>query len=151
MRKALGNVLAILAVGLLAGCSSPDGSSEGPPDPNRNAAPAAVPLLRFGVDEEGALTRAKVVAGLKREFAAVDANHDGVLDSDERNAVNEQRWKRDGEKASLLIDWNRDGVVDFNEFATTDLSLFEQFDANGDGILTAQEFTGKPKKVSGSP
>ena len=131
--------MAILVVGLLAGCSS-HGSSD---DPNRDVALQALPLLRFGPDETGSLTRAKVVAVLKAEFAAADSNHDGVLESDEVAAVNEQRWKRDGEKTSLLIDWNRDGVVDFKEFATTDLSLFEQFDANGDGILTAQEFTGK--------
>ena len=105
-----------------------------------------MPLLRFGVDEEGSLIRANVVAGLKREFAAADTNGDGVLDSAERNAVNDRRWKRDGEKSSLLIDWNRDGVVDFKEFATTDLSLFEQYDRNGDGVLTAQEFTGKKPK-----
>ena len=146
MRKTLRSALAILAVGLLAGCSSP----EGPLDPNRYAVPTAIPLFRFGVDEEGSLARAKVVAVLKREFAAADGNHDGVLDSDERNAVNEQRLKRDGEKASPLVDWNRDGVVDFKEFATTDLSLFEQFDVNGDGVVTAQEFTGKTRKL-GSP
>jgi uncharacterized lipoprotein len=151
MRKVPGKVLVILAVGLLAGCSSSGDSSRRSDDPNRDAAPQAMPLLRFGVDEDGSLARAKVVASLKQEFAAADTNRDGVLESDERTAVNEQRWKMDGEKASLLIDWNRDGVVDFKEFATTDLSLFEQFDANGDGILTAQEFTGKPKKAGGSP
>ncbi|MGA7674349.1 MAG: hypothetical protein WCA78_04805 [Rhizomicrobium sp.] len=151
MRRALGNVIAILVVGLLAGCSSQDGSSAGPVDPDRDAAPQAVPLLRFGVDQDGSLTRSKLMAGLKKEFDAADTNHDGVLEPDEVNAVNEQRWKKDGEKASLLIDWNRDGVVDFKEFATTDLSLFEQFDANGDGVVTAQEFTGKPKKVHDIP
>ena len=139
MQQVSGKVLAILVAGLLAGCSS-HGSSV---DPNRDAAPQALPLLRIGPDEGGLLTRAKVVAVLKREFAAADTNRDGVLDSDEVRAVNEQRWKRDGEKASLLMDWNRDGVVDFKEFATTDLSLFEQFDANSNGVLTAQEFTGK--------
>ena len=134
--------MAILVVGLLAGCSS-HGSSEGPDDPNRDAAPQAMPLLRFGPDEDGSLTRAKVVAVLKREFAAADSNHDGVLDSDEVRAVNERRWQRDGEKASPLVDWSRDGVLDFKEFAAIDLSLFDQFDANGDGVLTAREFTGK--------
>ena len=148
MRKIPRNILTILVVGLLAGCSSQHDSSEGPGDPNRDAAPQAMALLRFGVDEEGALTRAKVVAGLKREFAAADTNHDGGLTADEVAAVNERRWKRDGEKTSLLIDWNHDGIVDFKEFATTDLSLFEQFDANGDGVLTAQEFTGKTRKPS---
>ena len=143
MRTAAGNALAILVIGLLAGCSS----HRGPSDPNHDVAPQAMALLRFGVDEDGALTRAKVVAVLKSEFAAADTNHDGVLDSSEVNVVNEQRWKKDREAASLLIDWNRDGVVDFKEFATTDLSLFEQFDANGDGVLTAQEFTGKKRKL----
>ena len=143
MRKAPGKVLAILVVGLLAGCSS-HGSSD---DPNRDVATQALPLLRFGVDEHGSLTRAKVVAGLRREFAAADTNHDGVLESDEVAAVNEQRWKRDGERASLLMDWNRDSAVDFREFATTDLSLFEQFDADGDGVLTARELTGKRRKL----
>ena len=139
MQKVPGRVLAILVVGLLAGCSS-HGSSD---DPNRNAAPQALPLLRFGPDENGSLTRAKVVAGLKEEFAAADSNHDGVLESDEVAAINERRWQRDGEKASPLVDWNRDGVVDFKEFAAIDLSLFDQFDANGNGVLTVQEFTGK--------
>jgi Ca2+-binding EF-hand superfamily protein len=129
----------MLVAGLLAGCSSQSSSV----DPNRDASPQALPLLRFGPDEDGLLARAKVVAVLKAEFAAADSNHDGVLDSDEVRAVNEQRWQKDGQKASLLMDWNRDGVVDFKEFATTDLSLFEQFDANGNGVLTAQEFTGK--------
>ena len=140
MRKAPGEVMAILVVGLLAGCSSQHGSSI---DPNRNIAPQALPLLRFGPDEDGSLARAKVVAGLKKEFADADSNHDGVLDSDEVRAVNERRWQRDGEKASPLGDWSRDGVVDFKEFAAIDLSLFDQFDANGDGVLTAKEFTGK--------
>lgn len=150
MRTAPRNVLAILVVGLLTGCASHHASSEGPGDLDRDVAMEAVPLLRFGVDQDGSLTRAKLIAGLKREFAEADTNHDGVLEADEVNAVNQRRWKKDGEKASLLIDWNRDGVVDFNEFATTDLSLFEQFDANGDGVLTAQEFTGK-KRTVGSP
>jgi Ca2+-binding EF-hand superfamily protein len=149
MRQTPGNALAILVVGLLAGCSSHHASSEGPLRPG-DVAPQAVALLRFGVDEDGSLTRAKVVAVLKKEFAAADTNHDGVLEPDEVNAVNDRRWKKDGEKASLLIDWNRDGVVDFKEFATTDLSLFEQFDANGDGVVTAQEFTGKKRNI-GSP
>ena len=148
MRKAPGNVLAILVVGLLAGCSSQQSPSEGPRDQNRDVAPQALPLLRFGVEKNGSLSRTKVVAGLKKEFAAADQNHDGVLDRDEVDAVNEKRWKDDGENASILIDWNRDGTVDFTEFATTDLSLFEQYDSNGDGVLSAQEFTGKRKPKS---
>jgi hypothetical protein len=105
-----------------------------------------MPLLRFGVERDGSLSRTKVIAVLKQEFAAADTNHDGVLERDEINTVNDARWKKDGPAASMLIDWNHDGVVDFNEFATTDLSLFDQIDANGDGVVTAGEFEGKKVK-----
>jgi hypothetical protein len=149
MRKTPRNVLTILAAGLLAACSSHPGSSGGLDSPGAIHAvdtPAKV-LMRFGVEEDGSLTRAKVVAGLKMEFAAADTNRDGVLERDEMNAVNERRWKKDGEAASLLVDWNRDGVVDFSEFATTDLSLFEQYDFNGDGVLTNLELRGIIRKL----
>ena len=31
-------------------------------------------------------------AGLRKDFAAADTNHDGVLEPDEMRAVNEKRW-----------------------------------------------------------
>ena len=127
----------------MAACSS---SGSGDPVVLHDVLPQAVPLLRFGVERDGSLSRAKVIAVLKREFAAADTNRDGVLERDEVNVVNEQRWKNDREATSLLTDWNNDGVVDFNEFATTDLSLFDQIDANGNGVVTAMEFEGKKVK-----
>ncbi|MGA7713690.1 MAG: hypothetical protein WCA81_17475 [Rhizomicrobium sp.] len=143
MRKIPGAALIILAACLLVACAS-----NGPEKAVvlRNVLPQAMPLLRFGVERDGSLSRTTVIAVLKQEFAAADTNHDGVLERDEINTVNDARWKKDGPAASMLIDWNHDGVVDFNEFATTDLSLFDQIDANGDGVVTAGEFEGKKVK-----
>jgi hypothetical protein len=144
MRKV---VLVILIIGLLAGCGDDPSplDSYGVP---REMIPQAAPLLRFGVEKDGSLSRSKVLAALKREFDAADINHDGVLNFSELNAVNVLRQKRDGIYASLLVDWNHDGVVDFKEFSTMDISLFEQFDTNGDGVVTADEFAGKRRKAT---
>ena len=145
MRKIPAAALLLFAACLLASCAS-----RGSDDTVvlRNVLPQATPLLRFGVERDGSLPRAKVIAVLKQEFAAADTNHDGVLERDEINAVNDARWKKDGQAASMLIDWNHDGVVDFNEYATTDLSLFDLIDTNGDGVVTAAEFEGKKVKVN---
>jgi len=144
MRGAHAIVSMILATGVLAACSSQD-APEGLAL-LKNVAPQAVTLTRFGVDPDGTLPRARLIAGLRTEFAAADTDHDGTLSSAEVAAVNERRWKKDRESASLLIDWNHDRVVDFNEFATTDLSLFDQFDSNGDGVVSRLEFMGLKRK-----
>lgn len=147
MRKARGIALAVLAAVLIAGCSH-HGSSQatsGSDGPSLSDTPAVV-LMRFDANHDGLLTRPELTAGLKRDFAAADTNRDGVLQPDEVRAVNERRWNIDGEAASMLIDWNRDGVVDFNEFATTDFSLLEKFDANGDGVLSPRDFVEKKKR-----
>jgi Ca2+-binding EF-hand superfamily protein len=84
-----------------------------------------------------------VEAGLKADFAAADTNHDGVLELDEVRAVNDKRWSVDASASSPLVDWNHDGVVDFDEFAATARSLFEQMDADGNGVLSPAEL--RPK------
>ncbi len=119
--------------GLLGrGDSKPAHASEVPWHP-----PTAMLLAYAGRD--GSLTRAQLEAGLRRDFAKADTNHDGCLDENEVRAVNEQRWKQDESTASPLIDFKHNGCVDFDEFAATPRSLFEQLDRNGDGKLTADE------------
>ncbi len=100
--------------------------------------PAAAMLLAY-VGTDGSLTRAQLEAGLRRDFAAADTNHDGCLDANEVRAVNDQRWKHDASTASPLIDFQQNNCVDFNEFAATPRTLFEQLDRNGDGKLTPDE------------
>lgn len=88
---------------------------------------------------DGSLTRAQMEAGLRRDFDKVDTNHNGCLDEKEIRAINQQRWKQDASTASPLIDLKQNGCVDFDEYAGTARSLFEQIDREGTGKLTAQQ------------
>jgi hypothetical protein len=140
--------LAVLSLVLLTGCAGhrpgPEGGPGGPGGRHEEEwhAPVQI-LLRFDANHDGSVTRAEMEAGLKADFAAADTNHDGVLELDEVRAVNDKRWSEDASAASPLVDWNHDGVVDFDEFAATARSLFDQMDADGNGVLSPGEL--KPK------
>ncbi len=136
---------AVLSLILLAGCGGRGPGPEGGPGGRHEDewhAPVQI-LLRFDANHDGSLTRAEMEAGLKADFAADDTNHDGVLELDEVRAVNDKRWSEDASAASPLVDWNHDGVVDFDEFAATARSLFDQMDADGNGVLSPNEL--KPR------
>jgi hypothetical protein len=98
-------------------------------------APVSQLLLKY-VGPDGQLTRAEMEAGLRRDFAAADLNHSGVLEPDEARLVNQQRWAEDHSAISPLQDWNGDGVIDFNEYAAAPRALFNELDEDHKGILT---------------
>lgn len=131
--------LALLSLALLSGCGLLGGHS--PARMRQGDTPWHPPttiLLAYAA-ADGSLTRAQLIAGLRRDFDKVDKNHDGCLDKDEVRAINEQRWKKDESTASPLIDFKNNGCVDFNEFAATAVSLFDQLDREGIGKLTAAQ------------
>jgi Ca2+-binding EF-hand superfamily protein len=132
------------AVLVLAGCAS------APPRPRAQEEwHSPLTILRKYADKDGKLTRAELETGLRKDFAAADTNHDGVLEEDEVRAVNEARLLEDQSAASPLIDWKGRGYVDFDEFAETARALFEQLDVNGDGVLTPQELNPTGAKQGG--
>jgi Ca2+-binding EF-hand superfamily protein len=45
-----------------------------------------------------------------------------------------------------LIDWNGDGYIDFQEFATGVRSQFQSLDLNGNGEVTIDEFRTAPSQ-----
>jgi len=96
-------------------------------------------MLEKYANKDGIVTRAAMEAGVRAEFAAADKNRDGCLDQEEVRVINELRWKEDASTASPLIDFRRTGCVDFEEFAATPRSLFDELDKNGDGKLTPKE------------
>ena len=116
-------------------------------------------MLDKYADKDGIVTRAAMESGLRADFAKADTNHDGCLEPSEARAVNEERWREDASAASPLIDFEHNGCIDFDEYAATPLSLFDQLDKNGDGKLTPQELhpgrkppakTGQSQQAGGS-
>jgi hypothetical protein len=179
MRMRPAGLLAVLAASLLAtACTSSSTISGGPVIPDEqgdaggpvDAADNPMPhgpgspndpqqsdrfspvkvLMRYDANHDGSLSRAELEAGLRAEFAAADTNHNGVLDLDEIRAVNDKRWQQDNAAASPLVDWNGDGVVDYDEYAATARSLFVQIDLNNNGILSPEELNPQPKSKKGS-
>ncbi|HTT99917.1 MAG TPA: hypothetical protein VMF58_17845 [Rhizomicrobium sp.] len=129
---------AVLGLALvLSACA--DRRDRGPHETDTDFHPTIDLLTKYDANNDGTITRAEMEAGLKKEFDAADTNHDGKLDADEVAAVNAQRWNDDKSTASTIVDWNQDGFVDFNEFASTARSLFADIDRNGDGQLTPDE------------
>ncbi|MEI9884929.1 MAG: hypothetical protein WDN08_00275 [Rhizomicrobium sp.] len=102
-------------------------------------------IANFDTDADGTVTRRELEAGLKQNFWQADHNRDGRLDSDEAAAANQRRIRLEESTAMPMIDWNSDGVVDFQEFATGVRSQFQQLDLNGDGTVTLSEFRIAPQ------
>ena len=138
----------VLAIFGLNGC----GTAPRPDRPPRLEWHPPAEMLDKYADANGDVTRAAMEAGLHADFAKADANHDGCLDETEVRAVNEERWREGASTSSPLIDFRHNGCVDFDEFAATPRSLFEQLDRNGDGRLTWKELhPGRKPPASGLP
>ena len=135
MKANLSLQIATFAVLLLSACG-------GSPKPRPAQMPEWHPpaeMLEKYADKKGVVTRVAMEAGLRKDFAAADANHTGCLDANEVRAINEARWKEGASTASPLIDFRQTGCIDFDEFASTPRSLFDQLDKNGDGVLMPKE------------
>jgi hypothetical protein len=148
MKHLPGHWPAIGCAFLLVSCSM-FGSPKVPRPAREEWHPPSEMLDKYA-DKQGVVTRAAMEAGLRADFAAADADHNGCLDSNEVRAVNAERWKESESTASPLIDFKHNGCVDFDEFAATPRSLFDQLDKKGQGRLTPKELhPGRP--VPGAP
>jgi hypothetical protein len=131
---------------LVAGCSS---MSDQPHRHQQEQWHPATAIVEKYADKDGIVTRRAMEAGLKADFDKIDANHDGCLNEDEVRAENQRRWQLDASTYSPLIDFKHAGCVDFQEYAETARSLFDQLDRNSDGKLTPEELhPGAPKKAA---
>lgn len=118
-------------------------SAEKPRDENYHGGNAGA-LLKYDANQDGTLTRAELITGLKAEFAVHDTHHNGCLDEEQTEAINQDRVATDQSIATPIVDWNQDGCIDYTEFSAAPYSLFDQMDTNRDGKITPQEFGKKP-------
>jgi hypothetical protein len=153
MRKDFTSALVLVSTVFLAACSSTPKPVRHRPDEWH----PPVEMLEKYADKDGVVTRAAMEAGLKADFARADLNHDGCLDADEARIVNEERWQTNESTASPLIDFKQNGCIDFDEFAATPRSLFDQLDKRGTGRLTPAQLhpgrkpTSPPAQQPGHP
>ena len=104
----------VLAVAACAGRGS-GGNASRPLPPISETEENIKLMLSYDENSDGTVTRDELEAGLRRQYAAADLNHDGKIDIREMQAENDRRFRAFGTAASPLIDWNQDGMIDFTE------------------------------------
>lgn len=126
----------------------------------RAAAPKAAPATAPAATAPKPVTRAELIATVKTRFAAMDTNHDGVLDSaevaaaqqkeiDEARAAEQQRASAE----FAALDTNHDGQLSKAEFMAavpavkpnqTPQQIIGGFDGNKDGKISLEEYQARP-------
>lgn len=95
------------------------------------------------------IPRSEVIAVVKRQFAAMDSNRDGVVDEREFEAYRAAQARQPASTGSAFnrigshwferADAAGDGRVTLSEAMARPLKLFDLADTNGDGVVSVQE------------
>lgn len=146
----------------LAGCSGGaglfGGGSAGAPSAQAGMMPAGsgVPkekfddtFAAFDRDADGLVPKAELEAGIVAQFRKDDLNGDGHLDATETRTVNDRLMADPG--GSPIIDWNADGKVIVQEYASQWRTQFERADVNSDGIVDGEERAGRARARKAPP
>ena len=138
-------ILAATCAALAAGCAT--GSSDRPGHGDDHApvrALLSVDAMMFaGFDADGDLrvTTAEIEAGITREFARADANHDGSL-----QPIEFGNWSNialgGAQTAPYRLDFDRnvDNLITAEEFHAEILNRAHDYDADEDGVLNRADF-----------
>lgn len=99
-------------------------------------------LTEMDLNGDGKVTKAEFDAFQSGQFAALDENHDGVLEGDELQGRNRNSATAHLDRRFNAADANHDGGLDRTEAgAMPMLSIyFDEVDANKDGKVTRQEY-----------
>ena len=111
---------------------------------------ASTAAIAQGVEDvpDRPIARAEVIAGIKRQFARLDANHDGVVSHAEFDAFRQRNaaaadsgdpFARVGAHWFEHADADGDGRVTMAEAAARPLELFDTADIDHDGIVSVNE------------
>lgn len=132
-------------------------------------------LIQFDANKDGTITRAEVSAGLDAQFKAADTNADGKLDALEFQKYNDARkaerkariesWRakrqaeggdtrerpphdRQGRNFDPMknMDWDRDGFISPDEFASRTRAQAMRADRDGDGNIQVADLQKKRER-----
>jgi Ca2+-binding EF-hand superfamily protein len=91
------------------------------------------------LNHDGEVTRAEFDTATAQEFAA--AAKAGMLTPDQFYAIVAGHVRDSAVKTFTRLDRNRDGKLDRDEFAASELRYFARLDRNNDGVITRDETT----------
>lgn len=130
------------------GAPNGDGANGG--GPPRHHRPPPLPLmLALDANHDGIID-SNEIANASAELLTLDKNGDGQLTADEylpprpRNA-DSQTFRPPPSPLIEALDANHDGIIDANEIANAPAEL-KALDKNGDGTLTRDEFCPPPPR-----
>lgn len=132
MRKML---LAAAGFAALAGTAGLALAQDGDQRPQRG-------LFQSDSDRDGVVTRQEFDASRDAMFARLDADNDGQLTRDEMRAGRRGHHRGRGHRGAFMMrgaDTNEDGQITRDEFLARPLAQFDRFDANSDGVISAEE------------
>jgi Ca2+-binding EF-hand superfamily protein len=92
-------------------------------------------LASFDRDGDLLVSAAELEAGIAREFARADANHDHVVDPAEYQAWSLRALGGLYAPFRQDIDRNANGQITFDEFAAELRARAQRYDSNGDGVI----------------
>ena len=98
---------------------------------------------RADVNKDGSVTRDEFLAARAEQFGKFDRNSDGYIDSsDVPKRLAQRRAQNGGGGGEMLkeqFDSNGDGKVSKEEFVNGPTMLFDRADTDGNGVLDAKE------------
>ena len=100
-------------------------------------------LAPFVVNSDGSLSRSDLDAGLKTEFKKWDTNADGQLTQSESGPLNES-LRALNVNASPVMDWNGDGHIAYDEFASGWRTMFDLCASGGSDVVTKADLARSP-------
>ena len=116
------------------------------------SAPSMAQMMRGGgegiferadVNQDGSVSREEFLAARADQFARFDRNSDGYIDSNDVPKRLAQRRQQNGggggEMLKEQFDGNGDGKVSKEEFVNGPTLMFDRADADSNGVLDAKE------------
>lgn len=100
-------------------------------------------VKQLDANGDGQVQIVEIEASAAKQAAEIDANADGAITVAEMKAWREAKRAERAEARLMRLDANQDGKVSVDEFAAARLERASKRDANGDGVIAADEMRGK--------